>query len=122
MVAVTAPIASARRHKVCLVIAPSRIIDRKSGIGLVVRQLPIWPARLFLLDVPEHRDRRGDVAAHAGAPRQRLYELAERHRDADVEHALLDLLGDRELLLGIALAQELHAQLLDLLVERPAEL
>src|SRR5947199_10846852 len=72
--------------------------------------------RLFLLDVPEHRDRRGDVAAHRLASRHRLYELAERHRHAGVEDALLDLFGELELLLGIAFARELHAQLLDLLV------
>src|SRR3954469_15916332 len=100
MVAVTAPIASARRRKVCLVIAPSRIIERKSGIGAVVRQLPIWPARLFLLDVPEHGDGRGDVADNVGARRRRLHELAERDGDTQIEHALLDLLGERELLLG----------------------
>src|SRR5687768_4050642 len=81
-----------------------------------------WQAALLLLHVPEHGDRRGDVAGHGRAPRRRLHELAERHGDALIQHALLHLLGQLELLLGIARARELHAQLLDLLVERPAEL
>src|SRR5688500_4580889 len=76
----------------------------------------------FLLDVPEHDHRRDDVAADGVAPRHRLLELAERDGDAFAEDARLDLLGDLELLLGLALADELHPEFLDLLVERPAEL
>ncbi len=77
---------------------------------------------LLFLDVPENGDGRFDVARHALAPGHGLQELAERHGDAAVQDALLHLLGDLELLLRVAFADEGQAQTLDLLVEWPAEL
>src|ERR1700730_19445264 len=99
--------------------AASRYPEVRTSRG---ERQPLRGWALFLLDVPEHGDRRGHVAAHVLAPRHRLHELAERHGDALADDACLDLFGDRELLLGVAFADESGAQFLDLLVEGPTEL
>jgi len=60
--------------------------------------------------------------ARDAAPRgERVGVLAERSVGRDLEGARLDLLGERLLLRVVGLARELVAQLLDLLVARPAE-
>src|SRR4029453_5565967 len=86
------------------------------------RRATTCSTRLLFFDVPEHRNRRDDVAAHRRASRHGLLELAQRDGDAFAEDAALHILCNFELLLGITLADELHPELLDLLVEWPAEL
>src|SRR5260370_2801962 len=105
--------------------AGAALSDRMSlplGLHFERRTTTSSKAALLLFDVPEHRDRRGHIAAHGLAPRHRLHELAEGNGDALADDARLDLLGDLELLLGVAFADESGTQFLDLLVERPTEL
>src|SRR5260370_16502875 len=96
--------------------AASRYPEVRTSRG---ERQPLRRWALFLLDVPEHGDRRGHVAAHVLAPRHGLHVLAERHGDALADDARLDLLGDLELLLGLGFPGETTAPLLHLLLHAP---
>src|ERR1044072_5356803 len=75
----------------------------------------------LLLDVPEHRRRCRKDAVHVLAHRGRQVPLAEVQMRGELRVALLRGGGDLLLLARIGLARKLVAQLLDLLVARPAE-
>ena len=76
--------------------------------------------RLLLLDVPQHQPRRVQDAGEALAMGDRREELAGRNVRHDFVEALLQPLDDFLLLVGRR-ERELEADLLELLVARPAE-
>src|SRR5439155_25909038 len=65
--------------------------------------------------------RAGDEAGDVAPRGERIHIFAERRMRADLEGARLDLLGEHLFLRLFGRARELVAQLLELIVRRPAE-